>query len=114
MSEEWIYNRCKVMRVVDGDTVDLIVDLGFGLSTERRFRLFGIDAPEKKGNTLQHGKDSQEALTRYLSVYESWKIKTYKDGTDKYGRFLCVILDPDGTTINQKMIVNGHAIERYW
>jgi micrococcal nuclease len=122
----YIY-KAELVRVVDGDTVDLIIDLGFDTSRKERFRLYGIDAPEV--NTLA-GKAAkawlEDALMPLGAIYvQTIQLET-KAKRDKYGRFLAVLFDKLPTldpimresihpaSINAKMIIQGHAKERYW
>jgi micrococcal nuclease len=121
----YIY-KAELIRVVDGDTVDLIIDLGFDTSRKERFRLYGIDAPEM--NTLA-GKAAKAWLWEALQPLEAIYVQTVQLETkakrDKYGRFLAVLYDELPTlipvvrhihsaSINAKMITEGHAKERYW
>ena len=121
----YIY-KAELIRVVDGDTVDLIIDLGFDTSRKERFRLYGVDAPEI--NTLA-GKASKAWLWGALQPLEAIYVQTVQLSTkakrDKYGRFLAVLygelpaLVPivrhiHSASINAKMITEGHAKERYW
>jgi micrococcal nuclease len=122
----YIY-KAELVRVVDGDTVDLIIDLGFDTSRKERFRLYGIDAPEM--NTLA-GKAAKTWLREALQPLEAIYIQTIQLSTkakrDKYGRFLAVLygFEPvlssldrprvNGCSFNAEMIREGHAKERYW
>jgi micrococcal nuclease len=122
----YIY-KAELIRVVDGDTVDLIIDLGFDTSRKERFRLYGVDAPEM--NTAE-GKAAKAWLIGILGPYGAIYVQTIQLETkakrDKYGRFLAVLYDELPTlipimrepihpsSINAKMIVEGHAKERYW
>jgi endonuclease YncB( thermonuclease family) len=107
--------------------VDLIIDLGFDTSRKERFRLYGVDAPEM--NTAE-GKAAKAWLIGILGPYGAIYVQTIQLETkakrDKYGRFLAVLYDELPTlipimrepihpsSINAKMIVEGHAKERYW
>ena len=122
----YIY-KAELIRVVDGDTVDLIIDLGFDTSRKERFRLYGIDAPEM--NTAA-GKEAKAWLIGILGPYGAIYVQTIQLSTkakrDKHGRFLAVLYDELPTlipimrepihpsSINAKMIAEGHAKERYW
>ena len=90
--------KAKVLRVVDGDTVDLEVDLGFRTLMRDRFRLSGIDTPEtygvKKGSEeYKAGMKAKEWLEEKIGG-EIILIKTHKDKRGKYGRWLCEIFIP--------------------
>ena len=124
----YIY-KAALVRVVDGDTVDLIIDLGFDTSRKERFRLYGIDAPEM--NTKE-GKAAKAWLEDAIRPPEPIYVQTIQLETkakrDKYGRFLAVLYDDLGDiqanrpiktsvcplSINARMIFEAHAKERYW
>ena len=122
----YIY-KASLIRVVDGDTVDLVIDLGFDTSRHERFRLYVIDAPEL--NTVA-GKAAKTRLLEALQPLEAVYVQTIQLSTkakrDKYGRFLAVLygFEPvlsslDGPKVNNcsfnaEMIREGHAKERYW
>jgi micrococcal nuclease len=122
----YIY-KAELIRVVDGDTVDLIIDLGFDTSRKERFRLYGIDAPEMR---TKEGKAAKAWLEDALMPLESIYVQTIQLSTkvkrDKYGRFLAVLYgfypvlsSLDGPKVNHcsfnaEMIRDGHAKERYW
>jgi len=122
----YIY-KAELVRVVDGDTVDLIIDLGFDTSRKERFRLYGIDAP---GTITAAGKEAKAWLWDALQPLEAIYVQTIQLETrakrDKYGRFLAVLYDELPTlvavarepihpaSINSRMIAEGHAKERYW
>lgn len=99
--------RATVIRVVDGDTVDLRVDLGFDVALNQRYRLSGIDAPERG---KAGGTEATAWLTEKLSTRAEIIVKTSKDSREKYGRYLAEIyLLGDATSLNQQMIEAGHA-----
>lgn len=116
--------KCKIARVVDGDTVDLFVDLGFNIIIKERFRLEGINAPESRTRDLEEKKRGLLA-TEHLEILTTQsthlKIRTAKDGKGKYGRWLGTIYgschmaedpDPDSwLNLNLKMIDDGHAVK---
>jgi micrococcal nuclease len=122
----YIY-KAELIRVVDGDTVDLIIDLGFDTLRRERFRLYGIDAPEMR---TKEGKEAKAWLIGVLGPPEPIYVQTIQLSTkakrDKYGRFLAVLFSDLATvtlvirnsihpaSINAKMITEGHAKERYW
>ena len=105
----------KIRRVIDGDTVDMTIDLGFRVSVNVRARLFGLDAPEITGPTAHKGKAAAAWLSERLATRPAWTIKTYKqDSADKYGRYLVLITDQPAAdefdrTINAEMIAAGYA-----
>ena len=101
--------RAKLERVVDGDTVDLVVDLGFGVLRRDRFRLVGIDAPEKRGAEREAGNEAMIHLHK-LVFGNDLLIQTHKDKQGKYGRYLATII-AGGVDINKQMVLDGHAVE---
>ncbi|VFM96173.1 MAG: micrococcal nuclease [Candidatus Kentron sp. G] len=97
--------RCSVSRVVDGDTVDLVVDLGFRIRIDVRVRLAGIDAPER------YTEDGKKATARVKALAPAIvSVSTSKTG--KYGRWLATLYDEDGRDINALLVEEGHA--RLW
>ena len=103
-----------VTRCVDGDTIDILLDLGCNVHIAERCRLFGINTPE----TFGVKKDSDEYKAGMIS--KDWLIdriegkeimvKTYKDKKGKYGRYLVDIYDGE-TSINEEMVEKGLAVE---
>lgn len=105
----------KVTHVVDGDTVDLTVDLGFMVSILQRFRLAGINAPEMKLDTLEAGKASKAHLEALLADAQQGIIRLDSAGKDKYGRWvaqLYYVSTATGQTVDvsAQMIADGFAV----
>lgn len=90
--------KARLVRVIDGDTVILAVDLGFHLTAELAFRLLAIDTPELKGPTREAGLAAKVELERLCGLGQL-RVTTQK--TDKYGRWLAHIdvLAQDGSVI---------------
>ena len=105
------YKVKKINRVIDGDTVDLDIDLGFGITISHRVRLKDIDAAEIRTLDLEEKAKGQIAkvwLEEQLSREGEWIIETYKE--DKYGRILGTLyLIGDPVTINERMLNEGIA-----
>lgn len=104
----------KVENVVDGDTIDVLIDLGFDILFQSRVRLAGIDTPESRTSDKAEkvlGLESKEYLKKYLKDAKSVVIKTEKmDSSEKYGRILgWVYVNGDTESINDKMINDGYA-----
>ena len=104
----------KVSKVVDGDTIDVDIDLGFDISFSSRVRLAGIDTPESRTTDKMEKALGLEAKAYLKHEIESAKkvlIKTEKmDSSEKYGRILgWVFLDDSAVSLNEKMINDGHA-----
>ena len=104
----------KVENIVDGDTIDVLIDLGFDILFQSRVRLAGIDTPESRTKDLAEkalGLESKEYLKKYLKDAKSVVIKTEKmDSSEKYGRILgWVYVNGDTESLNDKMINDGYA-----
>jgi micrococcal nuclease len=110
------YNVKKVTKVVDGDTIDVDIDLGFNISFSQRVRLAGIDAPESRTKDLREKALGLEVKNKVKVSMESAKkvvIKTeLPDSTEKYGRILgWVYLDGADKSLNEQLIEEGYAWE---
>ena len=85
--------KCKLVKVVDGDTIDVDIDLGFGVSMQnQRIRMYGIDTPESRTSDpieKVYGKAASAFLTKWTNAGDL-TLKTFKDGKGKYGRILRV------------------------
>jgi micrococcal nuclease len=104
----------EVTNVVDGDTIDVVIDLGFDISFSSRVRLAGIDTPESRTTDKVEkalGLESKEYLKKAIEAAKTVVIKTEKmDSSEKYGRILgWVYLDGSGNSINNEMIEKGYA-----
>lgn len=103
---EWIYKyRAEIVRVIDGDTVECKVDLGFDVSLNAKFRMSGIDSPEID---TEAGKVTAARLRDLCPVGLKCVVQTRKDRKEKYGRYLAVIIK-DGVNINQLLLDEGLA-----
>ena len=104
----------KVENVVDGDTIDVLIDLGFDILFASRVRLAGIDTPESRTKDLAEkalGLEAKEYLKKALKDAKSVVIKTEKmDSSEKYGRILgWVYVDGNTISLNDMMINDGYA-----
>jgi len=108
------YRIKQVIKIVDGDTIDVDIDLGFNISYSQRLRLAGIDTPESRTTdkfekTL--GLESKEYLKSKFKETKSVVVKTEKpNSSEKYGRILgWVYLDGNTKSVNEQMIEDGYA-----
>jgi len=110
----------EVVKVLDGDTIDVIIDLGFDLYKKERVRIAGVDTPEKRTRDLEEkalGEDAtnwlKEKLEGAISGEDDLVIRTELDGgVGKYGRLLGWLYVGDETiSINEIMISLGYAWE---
>ena len=113
---DFSYRVDKVTKIVDGDTIDVILDMGFDILYKQRVRLFGIDTPESRTRDKvekKYGLLSKYFLKDALSNGKKITIKTYKgDETGKFGRILGDVWI-DGKSINQTMCDKGYAVAYY-
>ena len=97
----------------DADTVTADIDLGFSfVHTDQKFRLYGIDAPEVRGDEREAGLEARDAL-RDRILGQEVTICSIEDGKGKYGRYLARIYH-DGTFINAWLVFQDHAEPRYY
>ena len=110
----------KIKKVVDGDTIDVVIDLGFDLMKTERVRIAGVDTPEKRTRDLEEkalGLDAtnwlKEKLTETIKGDEELTIRTeLVGGTGKYGRLLgWLYVGDSAVSLNQQMIQEGYAWE---
>jgi micrococcal nuclease len=113
--DPYIYRVKKVIKVVDGDTIDADIDLGFDISLTKRVRLSGVDTPESRTTDLKEkklGLESKEWLKHKLEFAKDVLIKTeLPDSTEKYGRILGnLYVNNEALSLNQQMIDEGYAL----
>ena len=104
----------KVEKIVDGDTIDVVIDLGFDVMFASRVRLAGIDTPESRTKDLKEkalGLESKEYLKKHIQDAKSVVIKTEKmNSSEKYGRILgWIYVNGDTESLNDMMINDGYA-----
>ena len=112
----YIYNA-KLDRVVDGDTVDALVDLGFDTWKKVRIRMHGMNAPESRTRNLEEKAKGIAAKVRLEELLESGRFILQSMGVGKFGRCLGIIYVNDSNTkhldvnVNKTLITEGHAVE---
>ena len=104
--------KCKLVKVVDGDTIDIDIDLGFGVWLQKqRIRLYGIDTPESRTSDATekiYGMAAKEFLTKWTNS-GGLTIKSHKDAKGKFGRILGEIWCFN-TNVNEKLVEENHAV----
>ena len=107
----WTYNA-RAVHVVDGDTIDLDVDLGFGVRKLDRFRLVGIDTPELNSTNVAERERAARAKERLESLVAGQPLiaHTVKDKREKYGRYLVDLLLPDNRSVSNILGEEGLAV----
>ena len=113
---DFSYRVSKVVKIIDGDTIDVILDLGFDIMYKSRVRLFGIDTPESRTSDKtekKYGLMSKKFLQDALKNATKISIKTYKgEETGKFGRILGDVFC-DGKSVNMALCKAGHAVQYY-
>jgi len=112
--DPYIYRIRTIHKIVDGDTIDADIDLGFDISLTKRIRLAGIDTPESRTSNTEEKKLGLEAkiwLEQRLSGAQNVIIRTeLPNSTEKYGRILGhIFINNEPTSINQQMVNAGYA-----
>ena len=104
---------CKIVKVIDGDTADVDIDLGFGvLLKKQRIRFYGVDTPESRTSDKEekvYGLMAKEFVLSHLPIGSTQVLRTRKDGKGKYGRILGEFVIDD-TTLNQLLIDTHNAV----
>jgi micrococcal nuclease len=106
-----LYNySARFVKVIDGDTIDVDIDLGFGTWLHsKRLRLYGLDTPEK--NTPE-GVKAKQFTTDWVNKYMKdgvLTVKTLSDKPDKYGRILAQVYGTSAFSLNEELLSSGNA-----
>ena len=118
MTRDEYVRRARIVRLVDGDTVDVDIDLGMSITTRQRLRLFGINTPEVRGPEKVAGHAATQHLADLLVEFKhpgEWDIvvRTHKDKKGKFGRYLAELIgdeNGDAVNLNERMVADGHAV----
>ena len=116
LKDPYIYRIKQIIKVVDGDTIDADIDLGFDISLSKRIRLAAVDTPESRTadtNEKKYGLESKDWLKHRLEFAKDILIKTeLPDSTEKYGRIIGhLYINGEETSVNNQMINEGYAWE---
>ena len=116
LKDPYIYRIKQITKVIDGDTIDADIDLGFDISLSKRIRLAAVDTPESRtadANEKKYGLESKEWLKHKVENAKNILIKTeLPDSTEKYGRIIGhLYINDQETSLNDQMIVEGYAWE---
>lgn len=106
--------EAKAVRVIDGDTIELDIDLGFSITRREKVRLYGVNTPELTDKDPAIRKKALEAKQAVINMVmgKTLQIKTLKDKLDKYGRIL-VIIHVNGFIVNDEL-VSANLAEPYF
>jgi micrococcal nuclease len=102
--------KATVVSVYDGDTITVDVDLGFHITQRMVVRLAEVNAPELKGEDREKGLVSRDKLRQLLPVGARVTLQTYKDGKEKYGRYLACVVNDAGQNVGGIMVDGGFAV----
>ncbi len=109
--------RCRITRIIDGDSLETVIDVGFYITTTHRVRLLGVDAPELFSGppeTRAKGQAAKTWTTDWVNAHTppgwAWPFRIRTAKADSFGRWLADVtaLD-DGSTLNTDIITAGHA-----
>jgi micrococcal nuclease len=107
--------KATVISIYDGDTITVSVDLGFHISQIMSVRLARINSPEIRGNSKELGQSSLAFLQKTFIIGQQIMLKTYKDGREKYGRYLAeIFIDDNPTSVNDQMVQAGYAVYKIY
>ena len=104
------YSVLEIIKIVDGDTVDVLLDLGFDIHRKERVRILGIDTPETKTldeNEKKFGTESKAYVISWFATHPKITVRPTKD--EKYGRILGEFLDSDGRNLSHSIVEDGYA-----
>ncbi len=106
--------RAKLVRVIDGDTIDVVLDQGLHNTRTERLRLLGVDCPEMRGETRVDGLAARNWLTNFFlfGAEEKWPLIIRTEKSDAFGRYLAHVWRIDGTYLNAAIIEAGHGVAR--
>lgn len=108
--------QATLVRIVDGDTFDLDIDLGLHIHTRTRVRLYGVDTPETYGvpqgcAEWKRGEAARQFVAEWFAAHSpTLRVRTFRDRTGKYGRWLVEIEDPaSDERLTEQLLTAGHA-----
>lgn len=112
----YTYRIQEVVKVYDADTITVVIDLGMNISVKETVRLYGINAPEIRGEERSDGLISRDwlrgVIQEAISGEQDMYIRTYKDKTGKYGRLLGEIFigSLETVSLNDQLVSEGMAV----
>ena len=114
-AKPFVYVIKEIVRYIDGDTIDVIIDLGFSTFVKKRIRLHGIDTPETRTRDKEEKKRGLKAKKRLQELCEesTGPVTLVSHGVGKYGRVLGELIVEPNTLVHRLMIVEGHGEEYY-
>lgn len=115
---ERFFYQAEVVKIIDGDTLDLMVDLGFDIHHKVRVRLYGVNTPESRTSDEEEkvrGLAAKDYVMKWIKESEIIFIQTIKDKTEKYGRVLAKVYSDEkqSACLNDDLIKSGNAVEYF-
>jgi micrococcal nuclease len=111
------YYNAQVKKIIDGDTFDIVIDLGFDTLRKARVRLYGVNTPESRTSNIEEkkmGLAAKEFTDQWLSsANHNVKIETIIDKNEKYGRVLARVWNEAGECLNEAIVKSGLAREYF-
>ena len=111
----YTYRVLEITKVVDADTIDVVLDLGLHVRVHRRLRFMGIDTWEVRGDEREKGLIAKERLEEMLANDEKVYVQTVMDAEGKYGRLLAWLWTEQShdalTCLNEQLLMEGHGTE---
>lgn len=115
---ELFFYKAEVKKVLDGDTIDLLIDVGFNMHYSGRVRLYGVNTPESRTSNPEEklaGLAAKEFVENWIEENnDTVYIKTIKDKNEKYGRLLAEIYNQDKTKCLNVEIINAGLARSYY
>jgi micrococcal nuclease len=108
----YCYRVVEVIKVVDGDTCDVLLDVGFSTFLRKRLRFLGIDTWEVRGVEREQGLVAKARLSELLDNSDAVYVQTEMDSEGKYGRVLAWLWVQNGATVtnvNEQLLLEGHG-----
>lgn len=108
----YCYRVVEVIKVVDGDTCDVLLDVGFSTFIRKRLRFLGIDTWEVRGVEREQGLVAKARLSELLDNSDAVYVQTEMDSEGKYGRVLAWLWVQNGATVtnvNEQLLLEGHG-----
>ena len=108
----YCYRVVKVVKVVDGDTCDVLLDVGFHTYLQKRLRFLKIDTWEVRGDERELGLIAKDRLIELLNDSDNLYVQTVMDAKGKYGRVLAWLWTENGaviTNVNDQLLIEGHG-----
>ena len=113
IQEDYI-RKAKLIRVIDGDTFEVEIDLGFSILIRRKVRLFGVDCPEMKGPHKDKGLEAKDLSSKFfIENHGEFLLLSHSDKIDNFGRILAEVWDSSGKKSLADILLNRKLAEPF-